>query len=267
MKMKWRAFTLSTLVILWVTPAFAGWVIEEKLAEEKSTLYFQNDMMRQESPGHVMIMDLKKKWLTFVNPGRKVYWAGPASEMQKVQAEARGQMESAMAQMQEQMQTQMESLPPEQRQAIMDAMRKQMQGEQGGAKGAKRKLKVEVKRTGEKATIAGHTARKSEIWVDGELREELWIAKGVNVGKEIDVDKMAKFLRAFGAGDGEMDYESSPKVMALWKEGYPLREVAVEGGERQVTEVVKAVQKRLAASTFQVPAGYRKVGSMIEVMQ
>jgi hypothetical protein len=265
--MKWRAFTLFALVILWATPALAGWVIEEKSEEENSTLYFQNNMMRQESSGHVMILDLKKRWLTFVNPVRKVYWAGPASEMQKIQAEARGKMESAMAQMQEQMKKQMEGLPPAQRQAIMDAMRKQMQGKQGGAEGAKRKLKVEVKRTNETATIAGHKARKREVWVDGELREELWIAKGVNVGKEIDVDKMSKVMRAFGAGDGEMDHESSPKVMALWKEGYPLRQVEVEGGERQITEVVKAVQKRLAASSFQVPAGYRKVGSMMEVMQ
>lgn len=267
MKMKRRAFTFVVLVFLWATPALAGWVIEEKSKDEKSTLYFQNNMMRHESPSHLSIMDVKKGWLTLVNPGRKVYWAGPISELQKVQADARGRMDSMMAQMQEQMKKQMAGLPPEQRQAIMDAMRKQMQGGQGGAKGAKRNPKIEVKRTGETATIAGHTARRCEIWVDGELRKELWIAKGINIGREIDVDKMSKIMQAFGAGAQDMGYETSPKVTALWKEGYPLRQVVVEGGQRHVSEAVQVVQKKLPTGTFQVPADHRKVDSMMEVMR
>ena len=87
-----------------------------------------------------------------------------------------------------QVREQIKQLPPEQRAAAMAAMPGVM------GKSGQPRPKVLVKKTGQSETIAGFPAQKHEIWVNGSLREELWIAPKITLTQELDPKKLKEAM-------------------------------------------------------------------------
>lgn len=122
--------------------------------------------------------------------------------------------------------------------------------------------KVTVKNTGQSRVINGLQAHKYEIWVDGQLLEEQWLAPAIDLTKELDTKKMQKMMSVFAQASGENSYESDPAVQELWSKGYPVRTVQHLNGETLVREVVLAHKETLSDSLFAVPEGYQRVKLM-----
>lgn len=244
-----KALLAALLILGLAAPASAGWLINEKSEGVINSLYFQNNQVRDQSAESISIMDLAKGRLILINPNAKTYWTGPFSDMLKMR-------DQAMSQMQEQL----KQLPPEQREVAQKAMQEAM-GKKDGPR-----PKVQVKKTGQSAVIAGFKAQKYEIWSDGQLREEQWIAPAIATSKELDTKKMREMMAAFAQAGGENSYETDPAVQALWSKGYPVKVVSHLDGETMVREVVQAQKKDLPASLFAAPQGYRKV-ELMEIFQ
>ncbi|MBU4275307.1 MAG: DUF4412 domain-containing protein [Proteobacteria bacterium] len=240
-----KALLAALLILGLAAPASAGWLINEKSEGAINSLYFQSNQVRDQSAESISIMDLAKGRLILINPNAKTYWSGPFADMLKMR-------DQAMKQMQEQL----KQLPPEQREMAKNAMQEAM-----GKKDSPRP-KVEVKKTGQSAVIAGFKAVKYEIWAGGKLREEQWIAPAIATSKELDTKKMREMMAVFAQAGGENSYETDPAVQALWSKGYPVKVVSHLDGETMVREVVQAQEKNLPASMFAVPQGYRKVDLM-----
>lgn len=233
--------------------AQAGWVIEFKEAQGPvgpSAYYAQDNMIRQEMGQLAVVMDLNKEWLYYLNLAKQVYWEGPAAQMESaVKSEVQGQIE-----------TMLENLPPEQREAVREAMN-QSQAEQSSPE---KEAKIEVKKGKGTAVIAGHKCVQYQVFSDGELAVELWLAKSVNLADEVDSEKSAK-LSAQMAGKGRGGPMNSPEVQALYDQGFPLRQVIYSMGLPTTIEATKAEKASLPASLFKVPEGFKKVEFM-EVM-
>jgi len=240
-----KALLAALLILVLAAPASAGWLINEKSEGVTNSLYFQNNQVRDQSAESISIMDLAKGRLILINPNAKTYWAGPFSDMLKMRDQAMSQM-----------QQQLKQLPPEQREVAQKAMQEAM-GKKDGPR-----PKVQVKKTGQSAVIAGFKAQKYEIWSDGQLREEQWIAPAIATSKELDTKKMREMMAVFAQVGGENSYETDPAVQALWSKGYPVKVVSHLDGETMVREVVQAQKKDLPASLFTAPQGYRKVDLM-----
>ncbi len=243
-----KALLTALLILGLAVPASAGWLIKEKSEGEVNTLYFQGNQVRDESAEAISLLDLAQGRVTLINPGEKTYWSGPYSELAKMR-------DHAMSQMQEQL----KSMPPEQRAMAKQAMQAAM------GKGDKPRPKVEVKKTGQSAVVAGFKVTKYEIWSNGQLREELWISSDIALSKELDTKKMKEMMAAFAQASGD-DYELDPAVQALWSKGYPVKVANHFQGETSVRQVVEVQRKKLPASLFTVPQGYRQV-SLVEMFQ
>jgi len=252
--MKVKGFFLVSIFLLLASQAFAGWVIEEVSGypegeEIRETIYFQKNKIKMVDSEQIMIFDLEKGMLYFLNPDREIYWGGTPEEFRKAMKEA---MKLAMEEM-------LEEMTPEQREAYKEFM--EGVEEETKEATAEKKIKVEVKKTSEKATIAGYSTQKYQIWVDGELKEELWISTEINLKDEIDLKKFVQLFEALDAAAGEESYKSSPEYMGLMKQGYWLRSIDYTFGEKgTVREATKVEKKRIPDSEFKVPQGYRKVG-------
>lgn len=255
--MKVKGFFLVSIFLLLASQAFAGWVIEEVSGypegeKIRETIYFQKNKIKMVDSEQIMIFDLEKGMLYFLNPDREIYWGGTPEEFQKAMKEA---MKLAMEQMLEEM---LEEMAPEQREAYKQFM-EEMEEETKEATPEK-KVNVEVKKTSEKATVAGYSAQKYQVWVDGELKEELWISTEINLKDEIDLKKFVQFIEALSGPGEEEFYESSPEYMGLMKQGYPLRSIEYDQEEEQtVTEVAKVEKRQIPDSEFELPKSYRKV--------
>jgi len=261
MDMKAKVF-FSLLIVLFLTSqAFAGWVVERvnrdfEGEETTEITYVQKNKMKIVEPKMIIMVDLEKNLYYIVSRGPefKLYWSGTPEQMRKEGEEMAKQMEEAY----------LKKLSPEQREQY-NQYKESMKEETKGST-IEKKIEVNAKKTSEKATIAGYPTRKYQVWVDGELREELWISSKIKVKDEIDLNKLEKFQEAMSGPSEEESYESSPEYKKLMEQGTPLKSIEYYDQGNTVTEVKKVEKKQIPDSEFKVPKGYRKI-SLLELQQ
>jgi hypothetical protein len=205
------------------------------------------------------ILDLDAQTITQVDyPGRR-YATATAQEYAQVMRDAMGTMTQAMQQMREATR----DMPPEQRQMVEQMMRSQM-GAAGAAPQDCREPQVEVRKTGQQATIAGYPAVRHDVFSDGKPSAEIWVAATLTAWRELDPKKLERFstemARAFpacGAGQGRSPLSGGDHAWRLAAEGYPVRTVHRNGGTTTI-EVVRAEPRALPPAEFQPPAGFAR---------
>ena len=253
MKEKGLFFAFITLFL--ASQAFAGWVVEEVSSyggEEKTTdiNYIQQNKVKSVG-SRTTIIDLEKGIFYFLIPQRETYWSGTPEEFRKLMNEGKKMMEEQ----------QLKSMTPEQREAYKQYMKQREEEDKTVAP----KQKVEVKKTSEKAKIAGYSGQKHEVWVDGKLKEELWVCADIMPLDEIDIKKLEQFFETMKEPDeDEGSYESSPeyeKIATYMEQGYKLKNITYDeyGMEKLVREAVKIEKKNIPDSEFEVPKNYKKL--------
>ena len=255
--MKKKGLFLAFITLFLSSQAFAGWVMEEVSSygeEQKSTdiNYVQQNKVKSVG-SRTTIINLEKGIFYFIIPEREIYWSGTPEEFRKLMEESKKMMEEQ----------QLKSMTPEQREAYKQYM-KQREGE---AKKVSPPQKVEVKKTSEKAKIAGYSGQKYQVWVDGKLKEELWICAEIMPRDEIDIKKLEQFFETMNEPDEDKDsYKSSPeyeKIATYMEKGYKLKNITYDeyGMEKSVREAVKIEKKNIPDSEFEVPKNYNKLNN------
>jgi hypothetical protein len=121
--------------------------------------------------------------------------------------------------------------------------------------------KIEVKKTGETAVINGFRTEQVQILADGELIEEHWVTRDVNleeIGKVMDriAQGFSKELRS-EMKEGQEIYEK------LKPYGFPIlvRDYGVTYGMKgmDVLEVKRVESRELKEETFFPPSGYKRI--------
>ena len=253
--MKEKGLFLAFITLFLASQAFAGWVMEEmsSYGEEQKTTdirYIQQNKMKSVG-SKTTIVDLEKGIFYFIVPEREAYWSGTPEEFRKL-------MEEGQKMMKEQ---QLKSMTPEQR----EAYKQYMKTREEEVKTVPPKQKVEVKKTSEKAKIAGYSGQKYEVWVDGKLKEELWICADIMPQDEIDIKKLVQFFKTmYKSDEDEGSYESSPeykKIAIYGEKGANLKSLTYDeyGMEESVSETVKIEKKNIPDSEFKVPKNYKKL--------
>lgn len=253
--MKPRLALACLAVLLWASAAQAGWVVHQETPGGPSTMYVQDNKVKAGSGQGGMIYDLNHGTVTMLNPSRRAYWSGKPQQLsQQMNQALDARMEQALKQ-----------APPEQREQMRSMMQSQRMGRGGpGQMGgvAPPAARVEVKDTGESVKMAGYPAKKYQVYVDGKLRQEMWIAKVPGFQREMDMGKMmqlAHAMRAGAPGPG-LGWRRSEAVQQLMAKGMPMKIVEYgHDGPQTVMTVTKLEKKSLPAATFQPPAGWKQV--------
>jgi hypothetical protein len=233
----------------------AGWVIDQVStgaprsrqqvtiqANRMKTVDFEGDR-----PTVGILFDLDAEAMTQIDYAERSYTTVTLREYRELFQSVQTQMRAAM-----------EGVPPEQRKMMEQMMRSQMP--QAGAAGDCRPPRTEVKKTGQQRTIAGYAATRYEVFVDGARESEMWIAPAITVGRELNREKLARFVSEWGAltacgpQGGRGLRRSDPSWTAL-PEGYPVRLTDASGTTH---EVVKAEQRTVPAGEFVPPAGFTR---------
>lgn len=248
MKTQWWLIAILAASIFPVVPASGDVTIRMKVNGEPSSIAVEPHKLRFEGSWEGMIFRGDKQVLWVLDAGGKSY-----AEMTRQEMEQTGrQMDEAMSQMQEAM----KDMPPEQRAAV-EAM---MKGRQAPKKPSKT-----VKATGESKTVNGFACKGytvtdeygvSEIWAAEPRAFELSAADLAPFREFADfmqtmlpgMDRMSGFIKDFEhPGEGEVP-------------GIPVHAVRknLEGGVVVTTEIVSVDRGDVPASSFEVPAGFKK---------
>jgi hypothetical protein len=238
--------------------AFAGAYLETttgdpaaKQAGQVNKMWFDGGRMRTENGGRGegAIAIFKDKAMYVLDPKTQSY--------RKIDKATVDQMAAKLADARKQMQAAMANMPPERR-----AMMEKMMGQMGGAAGAATEgPKRALTKTGRTETVAGIKCTVREASVGGEKVEELCAAPAGSVtgGGEMmktlrEVGEMLKaFTQSFGAGS-KMDND--------WRDmetvnGVPILTRDFSGGKvTSETRLAVARKESIPAGQFDVPAGY-----------
>jgi hypothetical protein len=252
-------------VFAWIGQASAGWIIDEVVKgrgeDSRQQVMLQANRMKSLTFGKggravaAFILDLNSETITQVDYEERHYVTAPIQEYVQT-------IRSAMTGAMKQIEDALKDVPPEQRKMAEQLMRSQI-GQSGLAAQECREPRMELRKSGQQATIAGYPAVRYDVLADGKLGSELWIAKGIPAWRELDPQKLERFAaemaRLAGCGPSRGP-KGPPGVDPSWKlvsEGYPVRTVD-RGGSGGTLEVVKAEGRTLSAAEFQPPPGFRR---------
>lgn len=116
-------------------------------------------------------------------------------------------------------------------------------------------------------SIAGLKVQKYRVMADGQLYEEIWVAENKNLEEEMKLLlKYEKELMECSPAQTMEEMVGRDPGYEKIVNGYVMKQVTYESGmEVEGDEVVSVEQKDIPGSKFDVPAGYRRVGSLMEI--
>jgi hypothetical protein len=217
---------------------------------ETSTSYISSDHVRMSQPdGNEAIIDLKSGQMTVLQGKKKTYYVITRQDMDAAAARVKEQMNSPEM---KKAQEQMNNLPPEQK--------KQMEAAMGGM------FAYDVQKAGTTRTIAGYKCENWTVTI-GQFSKSLqcvtnelkFPAQSMDMYRSY-ADSMKNMMAAMGPMAMNM---AAIQEKAKKMKGFPLANATTTNvmGQRSVTtsEVTAIREGSIPASTWEIPAGYKKV--------
>jgi len=188
--------------------------------------------------GNFSIIRIDQEKVYNVRAKEKTYSVTTFAEIEQMGKQMNAQMEK--------MQKQMKDMPEEQRK-----MMEKMLG--GKMPGAQNEGKIEVTKTREQKDISGFACTRYSVKRDGKEEVSLWVTPDVKGFAAMKQDFMEQTRRMSSMTQGGFKglVEAMQKI-----DGFP---VETEMGTVMKTIVTKVDMKTVAASEFEVPAGFTKV--------
>jgi hypothetical protein len=262
-----RIIFLTVLFILLSSGARAGWVIDQviyspssqepKNQRINSTNYFSKNRFKAVQGGSILIINYNTDQIFVSDRDRKLYWSGTINEyvsgIRDYTAQAKREMEESMR-----------NMPPEQRRAVEEEMKKQGRSFTEESKGPPESGRVKIERTSDRQTIAGYRATKYIVRLDENSYQEIWISEDLDISKDMDMKKMQGFQNRINEAVGSVysdqgaGVERSPEYQGLFEKGYPLKIVHVVGQGKGIIEVMGAKETEIPDREFDLPEGYRR---------
>lgn len=235
---------LLTLFIFPFCTNAQGWVIEE---ENGTISYISGNWLKviesEEDAANITIFNFEERLLIMADMDSRQYAEGTLSDY----CEALKKMTNSM----------MEGMTPEQREMMEAYMEKSSQGPPPA---------VTTKKMGAGENIAGYKTEKIQVFVDGELYEELWISKDSELKELIAIyDKGAPVIREMvGCSSIEINMDNDPAFSEaytdLLKTGFEMKSISYEyGTPNPGTDIISIEKKNIPSAEFTPPAGFTKV--------
>ena len=231
-------------------PPMQGQTAAAQNKSRESTTYLKGKRIRTETEGRIWVLDFSKGMLMTINPTSKTYTEMSLKDLKEAQKQAMEWMKSLRAQMEEKMKT----MPPESRavmQKKLDSMPAEMFGEEKPAK-------ITVKATGKKETINGFACKEYEVYEDGDLTTQYWLAPSVSTKA---FDTYQKELSQWLEGMGPLGANRLREWEYIRDHGFPIKVTRVKPSVGQVSfdrEILGVKEKSLDEALFQPPKDYKR---------
>ena len=243
-------------VILFILSTFssnAGWVITQRHSTDEGliqyeTLTIQSNLVKISGLNGTFIFDIEKGTFVLANEQRKVFWEGRIDEF-------RSSYYAALKSIIEEL---TKDLPQDQKD-LYNTMLEETINMYGETKQpANDSTKTEIKNTGLTEEIAGYSSSGYEVYVNGKLREQLWISSAIPLKKDLDMREFASIIREIEPNvNGEYVFENSESYLKLTESGFPMRTIDDLG---IMVEVIKVEEQKIANSEFEMPADFKRAG-------
>lgn len=243
-------------VILFILSTFssnAGWVITQRHSTDEGliqyeTLTIQSNLVKISGLNGTFIFDIGKGTFVLANEQRKVFWEGRIDEF-------RSSYYAALKSIIEEL---TKDLPQDQKDLYNTMLEETINMYAVTKQPANDSTKTDIKNTGLTEEIAGYSSSGFEVYVNGKLREQLWISSAIPLKKDLDMRKFASIIREIEPNvNGEYVFENSESYLKLTESGFPMRTIDDLG---IMVEVIKVEEQKIANSEFEMPADFKRAG-------
>ncbi len=247
--LRWAVCALAVAVL--PSTVQAGWVIEwegtpiRKTGRQESLSsksYIASDKRLVEQEHIQTIYDYGSGTFTLLNPKKKYIWSGTIEEYVTRSTERRNK-----------------------------ALRKKFGGNKDKDASKPKAIDKEslppvvIERKPEEKDIAGYTALRYDVLVDGQLFQEIWVAEGLNLESDLDPEKLVKYQQErsrgyIGASAAPHNaLYHSKDYLDLLRKGFALQTTTyhLAGGYEQRAKSVRAAD--IDGARFKAPEDYRRV--------
>ena len=235
---RFLATCVVIVVFLHAAVAQNGWKIFDSSGE---VTLISNGRLKQSWGDDALLMDGKKNRILFLSAEKQAYAQGTPDQYCTLMKEAQDAMVA--------------KLPPEQR-SMMENMRKQKSGGKPPA--------VVIKPQGSGGLVSGLKTEKYAIYVDGELREEVWLATDPDFLKQFK--PLIGIFRGFSQCVGSMsvsmqdELETSKEYLDLYEKGVEVKVRRPGADDEQGGDEESRVERvSVPDSEFAVPDGYKEI--------
>jgi len=256
-----RKAMLLTVLAAVPNVARAGWVSEwtntavkqngDRMDPQNSSMAISGGRVRLEQPDVLTLIDYSAGTFTLANSAKQVFWSGSIDDYvrQIARSRAMGLREKL-------------GRGEQRNKKLVDADAKEFKPAQVDPA----KLPpVSIVKTGVTEKIAGYDTVKYECRAAGDLFQEIWVAPGLDMSSDLDIDRFLALQRQLSAG---MVGKAAGQYNALYRDDEYRKVLEKATALKMVTHhmggsfehtATSVRQADVAASQFAVPATYRKV--------
>ncbi|MDX2443245.1 MAG: DUF4412 domain-containing protein [Bacteroidales bacterium] len=245
-----------TIFLMFCNQIYAGWIIYEKSYEsgsdnEAKYVYFiQDQQLKLVEDDLETIFNLKNNSVTFIIPSKSIYWKGSVDDYNS------GYKNVVNKYFEEQL----KDTPKEKVEMARATYEYYLANLQDSTNMNQNDLDMLILNTGKKAKIAGYNSMMFGLYVNKDLRKEVWISKEINMNHTFDMVKYNGMLNKIGMGMmDDLNSRASKAYAQLLQSGFLMKTVEF-GYELSFTrEVYKVKQKDLKPNRFSPPEKYTEV--------
>ena len=265
--LSYRYFLLLVSLIFTVSlVSEAGVLMKQERYQKGSSSRQQGSIMIQENKlrfndldsDFSSIIDLVDNKIYFIDHNSRVYTKSTLDEYVSTVKEKASIME-------EEMKMHFSALPPDQQDTIKELMKRNSipSGKQG-------KSRLDVKKTQSVDEIAGAKAVKYEVYIDGELNEEIWISDKQEIRSELNYQRISEMIKDFKVLSNHFysdELLNNQQYSELFQKGFPLKTInhSFENSV-YVEEITDIKAEEFSVEKFRPEPGYKR-GSLDTIFQ
>jgi len=250
-------------ILFIIKRASAGWVITQEsygsfTAQQIETIYVEDNLLKTTTTDGMMIFDLKNNLFFVFNMQHKIYWSGSLNEYkQRIKDVLNLQMQQTIKQLPKDKQDNAKK--------VYQIMILEMEKSWATPKD-KIKWLIEIKPFQERQSFSQFQAERYEVWVDGSLRQEVWLSEQVNIAQDIDFEKYNELIKTLKGSYSDFAFQQTPEYSSLYKKGLIFKTVEYQQGETLTVEILSIERKNIPKTEFQPPVDYKRV-DLMEISQ
>jgi len=232
--------------------SYAGWLLTGKnIDPDGKTIpirfFIEKSKIKVEQPESIAQFDMKTQGIILVDPVKLTYYQGSLAEY----------MDGVKAFKKEALKLATEDMPGGQAIAYNKTYLEQIEHFFDIPKVAYES--VNVVKTKDVFKMVGWQTEIYKIYLNGQLKEQVWIAPGMYAGEGFDWALYFRFLKVVGLEDQSLIYMNTPEYLDLLKIGYPLRKMVIINGAQMEFQVNRLEEKIIPDYEFYTPSLCKKL--------
>jgi len=202
-------------------------------------IYLSGNKVKLQDLGYTLILDISNHEMYFILPHYQSFWKGTFEEFRQ------GYSSLTLDQINEAVKLVPEKERELYKEFLLDMSNLALEDEVVPSG------KTRVSKTGEATRICGYRTDKYQVFSDGELVEEVFIAPALNLGLGYEMSRLHEYIIKLALPFVTNSYVFSKEYLSLLNTGYPMKHIRYNRHVSEINEITEIKRFHPDATAFE----------------